>query len=169
MASSFLVTTAAVAFILVIGSAEAAAPSTARREFNPIMFFIGRTQGPGTLDTVLAKPVMVKVDSLGSVQGDLLVLRQSIQKGSEPANIRQWTMRRVAPSRYAGTFTDANGPVLIIVDGSRAKISYSMKGGLSVRQVLDVQPDGRTMLNVLKVRKLGVRVATLRETIRRVK
>ena len=43
-----------------------------------------------------------------------------------------------------------------------------MKHGLTVQQQLAEQPDGRTILNRLVVSKLGVRVATLNETIRKV-
>jgi hypothetical protein len=42
-----------------------------------------------------------------------------------------------------------------------------MRRGLAVQQQLDRQPGGRTILDRLEVFKLGVRVATLDETIRK--
>jgi hypothetical protein len=42
-----------------------------------------------------------------------------------------------------------------------------MKHGLTVQQELAEEPDGRTILNRLVVSRLGVRVATLDETIRK--
>ena len=42
-----------------------------------------------------------------------------------------------------------------------------MKGGLEVRQQLALQSDGRTILNRLSVRKFGLEVAYLDETIRK--
>ena len=55
---------------------------------------------------------------------------------------------------------------LLVTDGPRATIRYAMKGGLQVRQQLALQTDGRTLLNHLEVRKWGVRVARVEETIR---
>ena len=43
-----------------------------------------------------------------------------------------------------------------------------MKNGMEVRQLLALQADERTVLNHLEVRKFGVRVAQLDETIRKV-
>jgi hypothetical protein len=63
--------------------------------------------------------------------------------------------------------TDAVGNVEGWVDGPRLYIRYAMKHGLTVQQQLAEQPDGQTVLNRLVVYKLGVRVATLTETIRK--
>ena len=168
MGSTFFAIASVVTLGLTSSGANASTPpKEGRPDLNPVTFFLGRTHGSGSLDTLINSPVAVTVDSIGYVRGNELVLRQTVRKGSKPASTRQWTMRKVTPYRYAGTLTDATGPVLIIVDGNRAKISYSIKGGLSVKQLLAVQPDGKTMLNVLKVKKLGLRVAVLRETIRK--
>ena len=43
-----------------------------------------------------------------------------------------------------------------------------MAGGLIAEQRLSMQPDGDTALNRMTVRKLGVVVAVISETIRRV-
>jgi hypothetical protein len=40
-----------------------------------------------------------------------------------------------------------------------------MKGGFKAEQQLTLRPDGRTVDNVMQVKKLGVVIATLRETI----
>jgi hypothetical protein len=42
-----------------------------------------------------------------------------------------------------------------------------MRGGLDVDQQLTLQGDGKTLLNRLHVRKFGVRVAVVEETIRK--
>jgi hypothetical protein len=42
-----------------------------------------------------------------------------------------------------------------------------MKGGLGVDQQLTLQGDGRTLLNRMRVKKFGLEVATLKETIRK--
>jgi hypothetical protein len=57
------------------------------------------------------------------------------------------------------------GPVTAEVSGTRAEIEYKMRHDLSVEQRLAEQPGGTRVLNRLTVRKLGVKVATLTETI----
>jgi hypothetical protein len=76
-------------------------------------------------------------------------------------------MRRVASGSYTGSLTDAEGPVHVTVSGPRAHIKYRMPGGVKVDQQLTLQSDGRTLLNRLQVTKLGLRVATVDETIRK--
>lgn len=143
-------------------------PASANASFDPIAFFTGRTHGEGTLDKLLGAPVRVRVDSVGRRHGDVLILEQTIREGDKQPRVRRWRMRRVAPDLYSGTLTDANSRVQVRTAGPRAYISYTMDGGLEVDQQLALQSDGRTVLNRLEVKKLGVRVATLNETIRKV-
>ena len=135
--------------------------------FDPIAFFIGRTHGEGELDKLLGGPVKVIVDSVGRRQGDTLTLVQTIREGDKPARVRRWMMKRVAADRYTGILTDAEGPVHVTVAGRHANIRYRMEGGLRVEQQLTLQSDGRTLLNRLQVKKFGLQVATLEETIRK--
>lgn len=134
---------------------------------HPMTFFIGRTHGDGELAKLFSRPLKMSVDSVGRKQGDILVLDQTIHEGSTPPRVRQWTMRPVAANRYSGSMTDAVGQVNVIVSGSRADIHYKTKAGFEVAQQLVLQSDGKTILNRLSVRKLGIRVATVRETIRK--
>ena len=79
-----------------------------------------------------------------------------------------WCMRQVSPGRYAGTLSDAAGPVTGYADGNMLHLRFRMAGGLVAEQKLYLQPDGRTVLNRMTVRKLSVVVAKLAETIRQV-
>ena len=142
-------------------------PAASGATFDPIAFFAGRSHGEGTLDTIAGSPVPVRVDSIGRTHGDALVLDQTIRQRDKPARVRRWTMRRVAPNHYSGTLTDAVGPVQVTTSGPRAYIRYTMEGGLQVEQQLALQADGKTVLNRLRVKKFGVPVATLTETIRK--
>ena len=134
---------------------------------DPIVFFTGRTRGEGQLDKLFSSRIKVSVDSVGGRQGDTLILDQTIHEGEKPARVRRWTMRRIGPNLYSGTLTDATGPVQVTIAGPRAYIRYIMKGGFEVEQQLALQGNGRTVLNRLDVHKLGVRVATLNETIQK--
>jgi hypothetical protein len=150
------------------GAATVQPPSASSATLDPIAFFTGRSQGEGTVDTLLAKPVKLLVESVGRIEGDSLILDQTIREGAEPPRNRRWIMRPVAPGRYTGTLTDAVGPVNVTVAGPRATIRYRMRGGLDVDQQLTLQAGERTLLNRLHVRKFGIKVATVEETIRKI-
>ncbi len=158
---------AAAALALYGCGSNAPLPAASGASFDPATFFAGRTHGEATLDTLIASPVRVTVDSVGRRQGDTLVLDQAIRQGDQPARVRRWTMRPVAPNRFSGTLTDATGSVQGTTAGPRAYIRYTMKNGMQVEQQLALQRDGRTVLNRLEVKKFGVRLATLTETIRK--
>ncbi len=159
---------AALAALTVAGCASnAALPASSGTTFNPIAFFAGRTHGDATLDTLVESPVRVTVNSVGRVQGNTLILDQAIRTADQPARMRRWTMRPVSPNRFSGTLTDAIGPVHGTTAGPRAYIRYTMKGGFQVEQQLALQRGGKVVLTRLEVTQMGVRVATLEETIRK--
>lgn len=135
--------------------------------FDPIRFFLADSVGEGTLRKLLGHTVPVQVTSSGS--GDLQQLRlvQTIREGSNPARTRVWTIRRIDDRHFTGTLTDAAGPVHIEVRGSIAFVHYRMKNGLIVDQQLALEPNSLVICNELKVSKLGIPVARLNETIRR--
>ena len=54
------------------------------------------------------------------------------------------------------------------VHGNRLDLRFRMAGGFAVEQRLYLRPDGRVALNRLTVRKLGIVVAVLDETITKV-
>ncbi len=142
-------------------------PNPAAPPLQPMAFFTGRTHGDGELAKLLSNPVRVSVDSIGRRQGDTLILDQTIREGRSAPSVRRWTMRAAGPNRYSGTLTDATGPVTVIVSGSHADIRYRTKSGVDIAQQLVLQSDGKTISNRLRAHKLGVRVATLNETIRK--
>ena len=84
--------------------------------------------------------------------------------GDRP-RIRKWLLRRTAPGRYAGSLTDANGPVETLAIGRAIRTRYPMKDGLQVEQWLVALPGGRTLDNRLTVSKWGMQVASLHERI----
>lgn len=146
--------------------AQAVAPA---RTFDPVAFFSGRTEGIGTLDEVMASPVATHVTGLGAMQDNgVFVIDQTVKIVGKPAEQRRWHLRQTAPGKFSGTITDAKGPVTGVVTGNRMKIGYTMKkGSMKVEQVLTLSADGKSLANTMKVRKLGILVATLVETIRK--
>lgn len=136
--------------------------------FDPLAFFAGRTEGRATLKIVLGAARAVRVEGTGRVEPDgALVLDQVVTQKGKPATRRRWRIRRTGPFTYAGTLSDAVGPVTGEVAGNRLHLRFAMKGGLATDQWLTLAPDGRSAANLLTARKFGVVVARLDETIRK--
>ena len=146
-----------------IEQADASAPA-----FPVASFFAGRTEGKGVLKVVMRGPRAIRVKSRGRTDPDgTLIVDQVIHEEGKPARARSWRLREVAPGRYAGTLSDAAGPVTGEAAGNRLHLRFAMSGGMAADQWLTLAPDGRSARNVLRVRKFGLPVAALEETIRK--
>ena len=142
---------------------EAAAPF-----FDAVRFFEGATRGEGDLRVALSRARAVHVVGAGTVEpGGTLVLAQTVARDGAKPEQRVWRIRAVAPGRYTGTLSDAAGTVTGETAGNRLHLAFAMKGGLTAEQWLYLQPGGQTALNRMTIRKWGVPVAALTETIRR--
>jgi hypothetical protein len=148
--------------------------------FDPFTFFLGTSEGTGTLAKVMADEVPVRVTSSGRIEPQssreaawaappqrVLVLDQVVNEGDKPPRKRQWRLTEVAPGRYTGTLSDAISPVEARSQGNRLMITFTIKGGFAVRQELTLSADGQRADNVMTVSKLGMRVAVLSEDIRK--
>jgi hypothetical protein len=155
---------------LALGGPSPVQAQVAARAFDPVAFFTGRTESTGTLDEVMASPVATHVTGMGSLQANgVFVIDQTVKIVGKPVEHRRWQLRQTAPGKFTGTISDAKGAVTGVVTGNRMQIKYTMKkGGMKVEQVLTAAADGRSVTNSMKVRKLGIVVAKLVETIRKV-
>jgi hypothetical protein len=143
-------------------------PPPTAQAFDAIRFFSGRTQGQGVLKVALRSPTTIRVESRGRVETDgTLSVRQSVWEGDKAARTREWRIRELSPGRFAGTLSDAAGPVLGEAAGNRLHLRFRMKGGLDAEQWLTLAPDGRSASNVMRVKKFGLVVASLDEAIRK--
>ena len=141
----------------------AAAPGPS---FDPLAFFTGPSRGEGSLKVVMKASVPIRVRSMGTADGrGGIILDQTINEGQKPARQRRWTLRATSPTTFTGTITGTPGPVKGRVEGDTMHLSYMMKGGLAAEQKLTLQPGGRTVVNQMTVRKLGLPVARVREVI----
>ena len=147
---------------VALPSAALAAPTLDMTDF-----FTGRTHAENVLKVVMKRPEKLIVDSVGKKEGDSFVLMERVREGDKPVRTRKWVMKPAGPNRYTGTLTDASGPVEIRVNGNRATIQYVMKGGLKVRQEMELQGDGRTLTNRVQVRKFGLKFASVEGKIRK--
>ncbi len=147
----------------------AATAETAGPHFSVPAFFAGDTEGAGTLKVMFAKDRPITVHGRGAVGDDgVLVLDQTVDDAGDRPRQRRWRIRQTAVDRYAGTLSDAHGPVLGDVTGNRLHLRFAMKGGLDADQWLSLRSGGRVADNVMVVRKLGITVATLHEIIRKI-
>ena len=135
--------------------------------FDPLAFFEGRTAGLGVLDVRGTPPEVVRVESVGTRTSDGLRLQQTVRRGDDEPSERTWELRQTGPTAYAGTLTDASGPVEATVEGNRLTIRYKMGAVTSVTQHLTLETGGRLALNLMTVRVLGIPWARLTEQIRR--
>ena len=157
---------AACALLATLPSA-APAQAPAARGFDPVAFFAGSTTGVGHLKKLFSSSQATHVTGFGRVEGGVLVLDQSVAIAGEPRRERQWRLHAVAPGRWAGTLSDARGPVAASAAGAVLTIAYTSNEGMGITQSVTLAADGRSARNRMKVRKLGMTVATLDETITR--
>jgi hypothetical protein len=142
-----------------------AAPAQAA--FNPVDFFRGRTHGDGTLKIIFQSTKRTAVDSFGSTEKDgSLLLKQLIQQPGKAPRVRYWRMRQTGPHSFAGTLTDAAGPVRVDVDGDRVRIRYTGNDHLDFDQTLTPMGPGQVH-NIMKVKRFGFTVAHFDEIIRK--
>lgn len=160
---------------------DAPVPPTAEApRFDPFAFFLGTSEGTGTLAKVMAQDTLIRVTSTGRIEIEarreaswaappsrVLVLDQVVTEGDKPARKRQWRLTEAAPGHYTGSLSDAISPVEARTEGSRLVITFTIKGGFAVRQELTLAPDGQSATNVMQVSKLGLKVAVLSEDIRK--
>lgn len=121
------------------------------------------------LRTAMSPARPVAVHGTGQTEPDgTLVLTQIVERPAKPPRTRTWRIREVSPGRYAGTLSDAIGPVTGEASGNQLHLAFAAKGGLRVQQWLTLAADGQSAANIMQVRKLGVVVAVLHETITRI-
>jgi hypothetical protein len=160
----FLAPAAALVAILSAGAAMAA-------PFHPLRFFEGRTESDGRVKVALSAPHGLKVHGHGRVQPDgTLILDQTVEEEGKPVRMRHWQIKEVSPGQFAGTISDAVGTVKAESANGKLHLRFKMKeGGYAAEQWLTPSADGSTLQNSMTVKKFGITVATVEETIRRVK
>ena len=131
-------------------------------------FFLGRTEGSGTVNVMLSGRHGVRDHGRGRMQGDTLVLEQVVEEEGKPARRRSWRLTRSGGNAITGSISDARGPVTGEVSGNTITLRYRMADGPSVVQTITLQPGGRTARNRMSFRRFGMNVATVESTIRRV-
>lgn len=152
------------AFVLMLLAAVAPQPAK-----GPEHFFVGRTEGSGTVQIMLSGTHAMTDSGHGRIAADgALVLDQIVREAGKPERKRNWRLVRAGGSKISGTISDARGPVTGEVQGNVIYLRYRSAEGPSVEQWITLNPDGRTASNRMVFRKFGLKVATVLSTVRRV-
>jgi hypothetical protein len=143
----------------------AAPPPTA-----PEAFFVGRTEGAGTVQMIMAGSHKVRDHSRGRLdKSGALILEQIVEEEGKPTRRRSWRLARSGGNRIAGTISDAVGPVTGEISGNVLHLRYRAKeASAQVEQWITLHPGGRTASNRMVFRKFGFKAATLESTIRKI-
>ena len=131
-------------------------------------FFVGRTEGTGTVHVMLSGRHGVRDHSRGGMdRSGALIIDQIVEEEGKPARRRTWRLARSGPNGIVGTISDARGPVTGAMSGNVLTLRYRLAEGPSVEQRIVLQPGGRTALNHMTFRRFGFNVATVEEILRR--
>ena len=149
----------AAAFLLA-----AAPPASA-----PEQFFVGRTEGAGTVQMIMAGSHKVRDVSRGRLdRSGALILEQMVYEEGKPARRRSWRLARAGGNRITGTISDAIGPVTGDITGNVLHLKYQAReASAQVEQWITLHPGGRTASNRMVFKKFGFKAATLETTIRK--
>ena len=143
-------------------------PSAAHLTFNPVKAFAGRSHGDGTLSVILQPPQPYHVESRGFTQTDgTFRLEQTVTFTGKPPQKRVWLLKKVSPTDYAGTLSDAAGPVEGHITGPQFNLIYPLPGNLTMHQTLTLKPGGKVIDNLGRITFWGLEVGYLHETIER--
>lgn len=153
---------------LVTAAADRPAEPSGTRAISPQQFFQGRTESRGKIRQLFTRTRTVVSHGHGHVDPDgTLVLNQIVETSGEAPKQRKWRLYEDRVGHCTGTVTDGVGPVDGKLTGNQLHMRFKLKGGLSVEQWLSFNPDGRSATNRIKVRKLGISVASIDEAIRK--
>lgn len=144
--------------------------ASAEQQIDPFEFFAGRTESQAIVKVLLNKPFRSHTVGEARMERDgSLTMVQTVKDEGKPPHDRRWRVRKTGPGRYSATMSDALGPVAIDKVGNRYRFRFTMKGKLAVEQWLTPLPGGASARNTVKVRKMGVTVATTEGVIRKVR
>src|SRR5689334_22092307 len=148
---------------VAVGSSVSAVPLQ-----QPLRYFEGRTESVGTMRAMMKKTHRVESIGHGTIAPDgALTLVQQVRDEGEAPHQRVWHIRQVGPTKFAGTMSEAAGPIVIEQVGDGYRFRFNLRGGLAAEQWLVPNRDGRTGSSILTVRKFGMTVARSEATVRR--
>jgi hypothetical protein len=153
--------------VLLAGALIAAAePAQSQPVLDPLDFFTGEVRGEGTVKVMMRPATKMRSESRGTPDGKGgIILDQKVYETGKPVRISRWILHPTSKNTLGGS--NGEGPVTGKLNGNRLYLRYRMKNGLAAEQYMVLQPDRRTLRNRMTVRKWGMVVARIDETIRK--
>lgn len=134
-----------------------------------LQFFNGKTEMVSTIKVIMKKPFRSRAIGTGRILPDgSLSLAQQVFDEGHPTKQRNWKIRQIASGHYAGTMTEAVGPVTVEEVDGKYRFKYKMKGNLAVEQWMTPLAGGNAAKSTVTVRKFGMKVASSTGIIKRV-
>ena len=148
-----------------------------RPVFDPADFFTGQTSSTGFMENRRGTPQQtVTTKTLGRWVGETLQLEQDLAFGDGKTQHRSWQLKRLDAHRFEGRANDVAGTIQGEAYGNVFHWSFilMLKPGnpltnVRMSQWMQLQPDGRTMINHSTITKFGVVVAQVTEQFRKEK
>jgi len=135
---------------------------------DPLRFFEGRTETISTVKVFTKKPFRSRSTGRGKLLPDRsLDLIQRVEDEGQPPRERRWKIRQLGPGRFAGTMSEAVGPVTIDETPKGYRFRFKLKDHMSVEQLLTPIGSGNAARTVTTVRKFGLKVARSEGTVRK--
>jgi hypothetical protein len=138
-------------------------------------FYTGHTRSTGVIENRAGEPLQrVATETWGRMKNGQLELTQDIRMGENKPQRRVWLIRRVNARHFEATTSSVVGTARGESAGNAFRFSYllALQPGNPLSWVrmthwMYLQPDGRTMLNRVAVRKAGFLVAQISEIFHR--
>lgn len=154
--------------VALVGASASAGMASSEPLTDPMRFFEGRTESLSTIKVFTKKPYRSRAIGRGKIGSDgVLDLVQRVHEDGKSPYDRLWQIRQVAPGRFAGTMSEAKGPVTVEQVGGRYRFRFKMKGHVAIEQWLTPLPGGRAARSKLTIRKLGMTVGSSEGIIRK--
>ena len=139
--------------------------------FDILRFYTGQTRSTGYLESRGGGPLKrVATATWGHREAGELRMTQDVSFDGGPAQRRTWQLRRVDEHHYEATSPNVIGVARGEAWGNTLRLDYvlALSPGNPLSRVrmthwMMLQPDGRTMLNAVTVKKWGVVVARITE------
>ncbi len=136
---------------------------------DPLSFFEGRTESVSTVKVILKRSFKSRSLGRGKLLPDgTLDLVQKVEDEGAPPRERHWKIRQVGPGRFAGTMSEAVGPVVIEETPKGFRFRFKLKDNMAVEQWLIPVGNGGTARSLTTVRRFGIAVARSEGTIRKI-
>lgn len=136
---------------------------------DPLSFFEGKTETLSTVKVVMKKSFKSRSIGRGKLLGDRsLDLVQRVEDEGKPPHERRWKIRQVGPGRFAGTMSEAVGPVTIEETPKGYRFRFKLKDNMTVEQWLTPVAGGSSARSKVTVRRFGIPVFRSDGVIRKI-